>query len=290
MTAKSDRFEKSFVNNDGKRIYCRYWNEEQHSESTSTRGLVFISHGVAEHCLWYTELAMYLIESGFYVFSHDHVGHGQSEGDRVHIDDFSKYGRDIFQHVDEIKKKFPENTPVFLIGHSMGGTIAVLCGMERPTYFTGVVLIAPALIPSPGAASPVKIFFGKIAARILPQLCVIKLDSKYVSRDQAVVKRYEDDPLVWHHGLKAKWGLCFLSSMETIQKKQGLIEWPFITLHGDEDKMCDVVGSQKLFDSAKSKDKEIKVYKGHYHQLHGELEPDKKVVLDDIRNWLMKRS
>ena len=47
------------------------------------------------------------------------MGHGQSEGDRVHIDDFSKYVTDIFQHVDEIKTKFPENTPVFLIGHSM---------------------------------------------------------------------------------------------------------------------------------------------------------------------------
>lgn len=59
-----------------------------------------------------------------------------------------------------------------------------------------------------------------------------------------------------------RWGLCLLSSMETIQQKQSLIEWSFITLHGDDDKMCDVVGSQKLFDSAKSKDKEIKVSAG----------------------------
>ena len=59
-----------------------------------------------------------------------------------------------------------------------------------------------------------------------------------------------------------RWILCLFSSMETIQKKQELIEWPFITLHGDEDKMCDVVGSQKFFDSAKSKDKEIKVSAG----------------------------
>ena len=36
------------------------------------RGLVFICHGAAEHCLYYTEIAMYLIENGFYVFGHDH--------------------------------------------------------------------------------------------------------------------------------------------------------------------------------------------------------------------------
>ncbi|XP_052086433.1 monoglyceride lipase-like [Mytilus californianus] len=289
-TDTSERFEKKIVNNNGKKLYCRYWNEEQQADNSSTRGLVFICHGAAEHCLYYTELAMYLIENGFYVFAHDHVGHGQSEGDRVHVETFDTYVNDVFQHVDEVKKNFPDNTPIFIIGHSMGGTISVLCGLERPDYFNGVILIGPALIPSPDAASPVKIFLGKIAAKVLPQLCVIKLDSKDLSRDSAVVKKYDDDPLVWHHGLKARWGVSFLKAMDTIKEKQSTIEGPFLTLHGDEDKLCDVEGSKKFYALAKSTDKEIKVYKGHYHQLHNELEEDKKVVLEDIKNWLIKRS
>lgn len=47
-----------------------------------------------------------------------------------------------------------------------GGAIAVLCGMERPTYFKGVVLIAPALIASPDAISPIKVSHLVIRAQI----------------------------------------------------------------------------------------------------------------------------
>lgn len=37
------------------------------------------------------------------------------------------------------------------------------------------------------------------------------------------------------------------------------IEFPFLALHGDADALCDVQGSQMLYDKAKSEDKEIKV-------------------------------
>jgi len=46
------------------------------------------------------------------------VGHGQSEGERVQISDFSTYCNDVIQHVNIIKNKHP-NVPVFVIGHSM---------------------------------------------------------------------------------------------------------------------------------------------------------------------------
>ena len=46
------------------------------------------------------------------------VGHGQSEGDRVHVEDFHEYIRDTFQHFDSIAQQFP-TLPRFIIGHSM---------------------------------------------------------------------------------------------------------------------------------------------------------------------------
>ena len=46
------------------------------------------------------------------------VGHGQSEGARVHVDNFQEYVDDAFLHADKIKKDFP-NTPMFVLGHSM---------------------------------------------------------------------------------------------------------------------------------------------------------------------------
>jgi len=46
------------------------------------------------------------------------VGHGLSEGDRMHVSDISVYIDDIIQHVNIVKNKHP-GIPVFIIGHSM---------------------------------------------------------------------------------------------------------------------------------------------------------------------------
>ncbi|KAJ8301320.1 hypothetical protein KUTeg_020307 [Tegillarca granosa] len=233
------------------------------------KGLVFICHGAAEHCLCYNELAENIKQKGYYVFAHDHVGHGQSQGDRVHIEDFSQYTRDVFHHIEMVKKRFSDKLPVFIIGHSMGGAISIVAAMEKPKYFTSVILIGPAIVGSPEAASPMKIFLGKIIAKIFPQMPVLKLDTKAISRDPEVVKKYEDDPLAYHGGLKAslsilmfkidgRWGVALLKAMEQMEKGMESIEWSFFVLHGDQDRMCDVRGSKMLYEKAASKDKKLK--------------------------------
>jgi len=55
------------------------------------------------------------------------VGHGKSDGDRIHIDSFRIYVRDVIQHVELLKVKHP-GLPVFIIGESMVHiTIYVIC-------------------------------------------------------------------------------------------------------------------------------------------------------------------
>ncbi|XP_069101613.1 monoglyceride lipase-like [Argopecten irradians] len=281
------------INSRGQKLFCKYWNKEKQSEDSQNqdyRGLVFVAHGLAEHCLFYKEVADLLINKGFYVFSHDHAGHGQSEGPRSHIDTFDHYVQDVFQHIDQVKEKFPEKTPVFIVGHSMGGAISVLSAMSRPQYFTGVVLIGPAIQASPGAISPIKIMAGKVLARIFPQMCIEKLKTKDLSRDPDAVKEYEDDKLVFHDGIKAKWGLELLRSFDVMKAGFAKVDWPFLVLHGDHDKMCAVEGSQTLYDEAQSKDKQIKIYKGFYHQIHKEPRDDRDTVLKDIVEWLDQRA
>ena len=45
------------------------------------------------------------------------VGHGKSEGDRVHINNFRTYCDDVIQHVEDTKAEYPD-LPCFLMGHS----------------------------------------------------------------------------------------------------------------------------------------------------------------------------
>ncbi|GFR97725.1 monoglyceride lipase [Elysia marginata] len=60
--------EGSFVNENGLRIYCKYWS----TELESPRALVFVCHGAGEHVGPYTQLAELFTTQNFYVFGHDH--------------------------------------------------------------------------------------------------------------------------------------------------------------------------------------------------------------------------
>ena len=46
------------------------------------------------------------------------VGHGNSDGERAHVEDFQIYVRDVIQHIGIIKQTHA-NIPLFLFGHSM---------------------------------------------------------------------------------------------------------------------------------------------------------------------------
>jgi len=46
------------------------------------------------------------------------VGHGRSEGDRVHVETFDTYVLDVIQHVEKMKREYSD-IPCLLMGHSM---------------------------------------------------------------------------------------------------------------------------------------------------------------------------
>jgi acylglycerol lipase len=76
------------------------------------------------------------------------VGHGSSEGKRVYIDNVDHYVDDVIHHGMDIQDKHP-NLPVFLVGHSMGGMIAVRSVLRHPGFFKGMVLNGPLIVVGP---------------------------------------------------------------------------------------------------------------------------------------------
>ncbi|KTF92572.1 hypothetical protein cypCar_00010919, partial [Cyprinus carpio] len=181
------------VNVDGLHLFCRYWEPD-----SQPKALVFVAHGAGEHCGGYADIAHSLTQHGILVFAHDHVGHGQSEGERMAIKNFQIYIRDVLQHIDIMKGQYP-NLPVFIIGHSMGGGISILTACERPQDFAGVVLIAPMVQMNAESATPFKVFLAKILNRLTPNLSLGSIESKWISRDPKQV--YEKAYHALHHDL-----------------------------------------------------------------------------------------
>ncbi|XP_017323673.1 monoglyceride lipase isoform X3 [Ictalurus punctatus] len=165
------------INADGLHLFCRYWEPEG-----PPKALVFVVHGAGEHCSAYADVAHTLTQHSLFVFAHDHVGHGQSEGERMNIKNFQIYIRDCLQHIDLIRTRYP-NLPIFILGHSMGGAISILTACEKPQDFAGVVLIAPMIQMNPESATPFKVFIAKVLNHMAPSLAIGSIDPKSVSRD-----------------------------------------------------------------------------------------------------------
>ncbi|XP_072276647.1 monoglyceride lipase [Pyxicephalus adspersus] len=272
-----------YVNQDGQKIFCRYWKPE-----TPPRALVFVVHGAGEHCCRYDDLAQLLTGLNFFVFSHDHVGHGQSDGDRMTVSDFHVYVRDALQHVDLMRKEHP-NIPLFICGHSMGGAISILMANERPADFSGLILISPLVLPNPESASSFKVFAAKILNHVLPNFSLGGIDPNCLSRNKQEVECYAKDPLVHHGGLKVSFGVQLLNATARVEKALPHFKLPVLLFHGTADKLCDFKGSQFMMDTVPSEDKTLKVYENAFHTLHKELPEVTSAVFQEIKSWILQR-
>ncbi|XP_076133283.1 monoglyceride lipase isoform X1 [Alosa pseudoharengus] len=271
------------INADGQHLFCRYWEPE-----VPPRALVFVAHGAGEHCGAYNDVAQSLTKHSLLLFAHDHVGHGQSEGERMNVKDFQIFIRDSLQHISIMRERHP-SLPVFLIGHSMGGAISILTACERPQDFAGVVLIAPMVQMNPESATPFKVFLAKLLSHMMPNLSLGTIQSKWVSRDPKQVAAYDADELNYHGGLKVSFGMQLMEAANRIQRLLPDITWPFLLLHGDVDKLCDISGSQLMYDQAKSSDKTLKIYEGAYHALHHDLPDTAEATLKELTAWILER-
>ncbi|XP_053576801.1 monoglyceride lipase isoform X2 [Bombina bombina] len=272
-----------YINEDGQHLYCKYWKP-----SGVPRALVFIVHGAGEHCCRYDDVADFLTNLNFLVFSHDHVGHGQSEGERMTVSDFQVFVRDGLQHVDLMKKEHPD-LPMFICGHSMGGAISILMVKERPTDFSGVILISPLVLPNPESASSFKVFVAKILNHVLPNFSLGCIDPNCVTRNKKEVESYASDSLVYHGGLKVSFGVQLLNATSRVEKALPEFSVPLLLFHGTADKLCDIKGSHLMMDKIPSEDKTMKVYENSFHALHKELPEVSTSVFEEIESWLLQR-
>ncbi|XP_006911506.1 monoglyceride lipase isoform X1 [Pteropus alecto] len=272
------------VNADGQYLFCKYWKP-----AGTPKALVFVSHGAGEHCGRYDELAQMLVGLELLVFAHDHVGHGQSEGERMVVSDFHVFIRDVLQHVDFVQKDYP-GVPVFLLGHSMGGAIAILTAAERPGHFSGMVLISPLVLASPESATTFKVLAAKVLNLVLPNMSLGPIDASVLSRNKTEVDLYNTDPLICRAGLKVCFGIQLLNAVSRVERALPKLTLPFLLLQGSADRLCDSKGAYLLMESAKSQDKTLKIYEGAYHVLHKELPEVTNSVFHEINMWVSQRT
>ncbi|GAB3378100.1 lysophospholipase [Spongiibacter taiwanensis] len=267
----------TFTNAHGCKIFTQSWLPEADGKAN-----VFIIHGLGEHSGRYAEIASYLAQRSFRVHALDHTGHGQSEGLRGYISQFSIFVDTVKDFILRCQAETP-NLPSLIIGHSMGGVITSNLLIDHPTLVQGAVLSGPALTTD-DAVSDTQKFILKTIAKILPKLPVLQLDANLVCRDKKVVDDYLADPLVNSGKIRAKLIVEILLAGERALSRAAEIKLPMLFLHGEEDGLASPKGSQLMHAAISSDDKEIVLYPDLYHEIFNE--ECKQEIFATVDNWL----
>lgn len=269
---------EEFEGKDGIKLFLRTWRPTQ-----PARAVVVIVHGFKAHSGLYEWAGPQLVAQGFAVYALDLRGHGRSEGERLYVDKFSDFTEDVHRLVLLAKSRDP-GLPVFMLAHSAGGVIACGYALEHQAELAGLVCESFAHeVPAPDFALAIL----KGISYVAPHVHVLKLDDDAFSRDPAFVAQMKADPLIERAGYPAQTVAEMVRADERLKREFPRITLPVFILHGTEDKVTLASGSQRFADTAGSRDKTLKLYEGHFHDLlndHG-----KEAVMADIVAWISAR-
>jgi len=246
------------------------------------RAIMLIVHGLAEHSGRYMNVIDYFVPNGYAIYSFDQRGHGQSEGMRGYVERFSYYIDDLKTFFDVVRGKHSDKK-IFIVGHSIGGTIAIAYSLRHQDEFDGLILSGATIEPG-SSLSPAKIMLARLLSLIAPKMGVDVIDASAISQDHEVVDAYVNDPLVYRGKIRARLGNELIRAMKVLPEQMPEIHLPVLIMSGTNDRLSNPQGSQLLYESVSSGDKTLKFYDGFYHEIFNE--PGREQVFNDMEAWI----
>ncbi|KWF65478.1 hydrolase [Burkholderia multivorans] len=270
---------------DGVELASYRWPAD--ARAAAPRATVALLHGLAEHAGRYAPLAARLNAAGIDLLAIDLRGHGRSPGKRAWVARFDEYLDDADALVAEAARA---STPLFLMGHSMGGAIAALYAIERAPArgrtLAGLVLSSPAL--APGRDVPRwMLALSRVISRVWPTFPAIRIDAALLSRDADVVAANRADPLVHHGPVPARTGAEILNAMARIERGRSALRVPVLVYHGTADKLTEPDGSRTFGARVGSADRTLTLYEGGFHETMNDIERER--VIDALIGWIDAR-
>ncbi len=302
--------ELSFKNKYNDVLYGHKWLVEDNNKGTALKGSVLIVTGMAEHSLRYDHFALFLNSLGYDVYSLDHYGQGEKNGELMNPpDDYFFKMIETLKDFNKALKSTNKNLPLINIAHSMGSFImqgyiekysetidkCILIGSngKNPLVKMGHFL-TKILINKKNENEKAKLFHNLSIGAYEKSVKNKKSDSRneWLSYNLENVKRYDEDPL---SGVTPsnKFYKNFLKGLSSIQKSKNIenisIDLPIFIIGGKEDP----VGN-----NGKGLENLTKIYKNHnlnvilklYDNMRHEIlnEDDNLTVYNDIKEFIEK--
>nr|VWP00378.1 Protein kinase C (EC [Ganoderma boninense] len=227
--------------------------------AASPRAVVLFVHGFAEYVGRYAWAHGVYAARGIAVVAFDQRGFGRTGMDAARRSAGSAYCKtsfaeqlaDIEWAVRLVRARMP-GLPLFLMGHSMGGGLALAFAAraaapststrESIALLSGVVATSPLLVQTAPVPRPVQ-FVARMVAKVFPMLLVpAPVDSN------------------------------------------------LLVVHGTADKVTSYAASQEFFSKVAVQDKEFKSFEDGYHELVHEPSGVKEKFVDECIAWILART
>ena len=262
----------------GTRLYCRSW------QPAAPRAGLIALHGLGDHSGLYPMIGESLAGRGIAVLTPDLRGNGRSPGQRGYIGAWTELREDLGRLVERSRAEAPER-PLFLLGMSLGGLIALDYALQRPDGLRGVIALSPPLgalgVPAPLMA------LGRVLSRVWPRFSLeTGMDLTGLSRDVAVIERVRADPLFHRRGT-ARLSTEVTSTIARVQAEAGRFAVPLLVQHGAADRMVSPDGSRQFVARVGHPDRRLVEYPAAYHSLLADLDGER--VLADLGDWILAR-
>jgi acylglycerol lipase len=277
QTIGSAAKEESFTGAGGVNIVYRSWRP-----AGAARAIVAINHGVKSHSGQYLWTGEQFAGEGYAAYAIDMRGRGKSGGERFYVEDVGQYAGDLTELIRIAKSRDP-GLPVFVLGHSAGGLVACLYALDHQAELKGLICESFAFkVPAPGLA----LAAIKGLSRIAPRLKVLNLKNRDFTRDPERLKVLDADPLIAGEVQPAMTVAAFVRATERLKRDFPKITLPVLIMHGTADKATMPQGSKFFHETAGSRDKTLKLYEGHYHDLLNDT--GREGVMADMKGWIAK--
>jgi alpha-beta hydrolase superfamily lysophospholipase len=266
---------------DGYVSYYRRWD----SPGIPKARLIFL-HGIRSHGGWYGRSCSRFAEAGFEVYFLDRRGSGLNSARRGDAPGFRRLLDDVAEFLRHLRADRGW-LPVFLVGISWGGKLAIGLQYRRPGLVDGLVLLCPGLRPK--VAPPFLRRMRIALARVLrpgrtfpvplnePDLFTGSSDwQKFIAEDRFAVTE------ATARFLFASFGLDVY-----LRRAARRVTVPTLLLLAGQDRIIDNTQTRRFVASFPSRDNRVIDYPEAHHTL--EFEPDGHPFVQDVVKWVERR-
>lgn len=276
------------------------------------RGIVQIVHGMAEHHQRYADFATFLAKAGFAVCAHDHIGHGRSAAAESYGDMPAKSGESILvEDVNNLRHiasgSFPENTPYFIFGHSMGSLVtrvylakygeglagSVICGTANEPFIVAAAgnLLARFVVAVRGNSAQSKLLYSLADGAYAKAIEDAQTPLDWISASRSNVDDYIEDEMTGF--MFTAGGYATLTALARDAARASTVSripkhLPLLFIAGEQDPVGDMgKGVKKAVAAVKKagiKDVELVLYPNMRHEILNE--ENNSQVYNDVLDWL----